>query len=294
MKYLKKSNLIIFSILLIGFPSHVSPFELILPDTGQELCYDWENLMDECPSEGEDFYGQDGNYTINPPDLNDNGDGTVTDNLTGLIWEQKTDDGGSRDKDNAYTWKDALAYCENLILGGHDDWRLPNSKELERLVDLESSSPAIDTSYFPNTNNALYWTSTTCSGCHKMKAFAIDFSDGELYYANKYRNDIYDELYVRCVRTAEATFTTTTTTIPSQPCPVEEIYEYTSDEVQLLRSFREKVLNKTSEGQEIIRLYYQWSPVIVKIMKEDENFKEEVKKIIDRILLIIDLDRTRE
>jgi len=208
------------------------------------------------------------------------------------MWEQKTDDGGSRDKDNTYTCKDALAYCENLILGGHDDWRLPNTKELERVVDLESSSPAIDTTYFPNTNytpyipgedknDGLYWTGTTCSGCHKMKAFAVDFEDGELFYGNKYRNDVYDKNYVRCVRTSET-------------CPIEEIYEDTSDEVRLLRSFRDKVLNKTLEGQEIIRLYYQWSPAIVKIMKEEEKFKEEVKNIVDRILLIIDRDKMRK
>jgi hypothetical protein len=111
----------------------------------------------------------------------DNGNGTVLDNLTGLMWEQKTDDSGSRDKDNTYTWRDALEYCENLILGGYSDWRLPTPKEFERVVDLERSNPAIDTVYFPYTNSGLYWTGTSCSGCHKMKAFAVDFTDGELY-----------------------------------------------------------------------------------------------------------------
>jgi hypothetical protein len=74
----------------------------------------------------------------------DNSDGTVLDSRTGLMWEQKTDDGGVRDKDNTYTWKDALAYCENLTLGGHDDWRLPTIKELSSLVDLSRYNPAID------------------------------------------------------------------------------------------------------------------------------------------------------
>ena len=83
---------------------------LTIPDTGQELCYDWERVMcDEwhldgynqvcdsepyCPSEGEDFYGQDASYTIHPPDLtlmdNATPDGRVMDNVTGLMWEQKT------------------------------------------------------------------------------------------------------------------------------------------------------------------------------------------------------------
>jgi hypothetical protein len=326
-------------------------YDLIIPDTGQNLCYDWERIMcDEwhmegfyqvcdsapyCPSEGEDFYGQDAQYTINPPDLTDNGNGTVTDNLTGLvweqkteeserstfayseavsycetlslgdnddwrvptrrefstilnhgrlspsldvtyfpdytyasanevyywtssvyhddpsqvwklqmsfgiaeaiitlspphkvrcvrgatepaasytdngngtvtdnvtglIWEQKTDDGSSRDKDTTFTWKDALAYCENLILGGFANWRLPNPKELERIVDLSTSNPAADTTYFPNTNNGFYWTGTTCVGCHKFKALAYDFSDGKLYFGVKFKNDVYGENYVRCV-----------------------------------------------------------------------------------------------
>ena len=370
MKNLKQFNLIFLSILLIAFSTPVHSFGFTLPDTGQELCYDWDKIIcDEwhmdgpnqicdsppyCPSEGEDFYGQDAHYIINPPDLTDNGDGTVSDNLTSLIWEQKTegnepdnftyddalaycddltlagnsdwrvstreeystilnyadvspsldtdyfpyflstgtnpayywtsseyfddtsqvwvlrlafglfdkrlktpdiyrvrcvrgdtlpaasytDNGDSTVTDNvaalmweqktagnksdSYNWKDALAYCEELLLGGHDGWRLPNPKELERSVDLETSSPAVDTTYFPNTNNALYWTGTTCSGCHKMKAFAVDCTDGELYYGNKFRDEVYYENYVRCVRTTDAATTTTTasatttTTISSQ------------------------------------------------------------------------------
>jgi hypothetical protein len=318
--------------------------ELIVPDTGQSLCYDWKAIM-TCPSPGQDFYGQDGSYLINPPSLTDNldgtvtdnltvltweqktaaneqytykyseavsycenlnlgghddwrvptrkeystllnlgrvspaldityfpyststevyywtttpyqmdptklwaiqisfgtiekdsydpeeyplkvrcvsgasepvadyfdnGDGTVTDNVTGLMWEQKTDDGGPRDKDNKYTWKDALAYCENLLLGGHNDWRMPTPKELERLVDVGKSSPAIDTTYFPNTSNGLYWTGTTCSGCHKHKAFAMDFTDGRVYFGKKQVNykdtvnpPIYEYWYVRAVRNAD-------------------------------------------------------------------------------------------
>jgi hypothetical protein len=132
----------------------------------------------------------------------DYGNGTVVDNLTGLMWEQKTDDGSSRDKDNTYTWKDGLAYCENLVLSGYSDWRLPNPKELVRLLDLSKSSPAINTAYFPNTNNGWYWTGTTCSGCHKKKAFSVDFTDGTLSAQTKYDGESYYSSYVRCVRNA--------------------------------------------------------------------------------------------
>ena len=77
---------------------------------------------------------------------------------------------------------------------------------------------------------------------------------------------------------------TTTTTDQDQPCPSEKIYGGHSEEIEILRYFRDNVLRQTSEGQELIRLYYQWSPAIVKMMEEDEEFKEGAKEIIDEIL----------
>jgi hypothetical protein len=58
----------------------------------------------------------------------DNGDGTITDQATGLIWMQ-SDSGVGMD------WPQALAYCEGSTTAGHDDWRLPNAKELQSIVD---------------------------------------------------------------------------------------------------------------------------------------------------------------
>jgi hypothetical protein len=57
-----------------------------------------------------------------------NGDGTVTDLDTGLMWQQS-------DSGNTYTWKDGLAYCTSLDLAGYADWRMPNSRELQSLVN---------------------------------------------------------------------------------------------------------------------------------------------------------------
>ena len=82
--------------------------------------------------------------------------------------------------------------------------------------------------------------------------------------------------------TSTGVFPTTTTSAPS--CLSELIYGEHSEETELLRYLRDNVLNKTPEGQEIIRLYYQWSPVIVKAMVEDEEFKSELKEMIDGIL----------
>jgi hypothetical protein len=55
-----------------------------------------------------------------------------------------------------------------------------------------------------------------------------------------------------------------------------------------LRFFRDNVLSQTPEGQELIILYYQWSPLIVKAMEEDESFKEEVKEMIDEVLSLME------
>ena len=97
----------------------------------------------------------------------DNGDGTITDSATGLMW-QMADDGRTRD------WEEALSYAESLELGGHDDWRLPNAKELQSIVDYTKSpqttgTPAIDDLFVltemidpdGEENYGFYWTSTT-------------------------------------------------------------------------------------------------------------------------------------
>ena len=100
-----------------------------------------------------------------------------------------------------------------------------------------------------------------------------------------------------CKSTPETTTTTipvdsTTTTIDIEPidsglCPSEKLYGEDSEEVEVLRYFRDSVLNTTPEGREIIRLYYQWSPAITMAIQNDETFKEKVKKMIDEVLLLI-------
>ena len=71
------------------------------------------------------------------------------------------------------------------------------------------------------------------------------------------------------------------------PCVSEEIYGAHSDETELLRKFRDDVLSKTPAGKEIIDLYYQWSPTIVKAMMGDKKFKTKVKALIDGVLPLI-------
>jgi len=75
--------------------------------------------------------------------------------------------------------------------------------------------------------------------------------------------------------------------VSPDPCPIIQIYDEHSEQTALLRSIRDNVLSQTHEGRELIKLYYQWSPIIVRIMKRDEEFKQEVKDIVDEILPLI-------
>lgn len=109
----------------------------------------------------------------------DNGNGTITDNNTNLIW-QKEDDSVER------FWEPAIIYCEGLSLAGYSDWRLPNIKELESITD-DSTDPAINTTYFPNTKYqtiSLYWSSTSSLSTATF-AWLIDFSKGSTEENNK-------------------------------------------------------------------------------------------------------------
>jgi hypothetical protein len=95
----------------------------------------------------------------------DNGNGTITDLSTGLIWENKTDDRGPGDRDNLYTWEQALAWIASINDSnylGHDDWRLPNINELLSIVDFTVPTyPSISTVFFPKAMPDHYWSSTT-------------------------------------------------------------------------------------------------------------------------------------
>jgi len=95
----------------------------------------------------------------------DNGDGTVTDNLTGLIWLKDANAG-----DGTETWANALSICNSLANGQQGltdgssagDWRLPTRFELESLVDLTQVSPALPSGLpFTYVQSSSYWSSTT-------------------------------------------------------------------------------------------------------------------------------------
>lgn len=76
----------------------------------------------------------------------------------------------------------------------------------------------------------------------------------------------------------------TTTTYSPGFCALSLIYGTDSAQTELLCSIRDNLLSKSHEGRELIKLYYQWSPVIVKAMQVDEDFKEDLKELVDGVL----------
>ena len=173
-----------------------------LPDTGQTKCYNAAGTEITC---GTAPVGQDAEYTSAnsftcDPSFTDNGDGTITDNCTGLMWktcsEGQTYGAGPVCTGDAstFTWVNALSQCEGLNYAGHSDWRLPNAKELLSIVNYQNSDPAINTTYFPATAAYHYWSSTTLVGLPNS-AWRVHFFFG--YMGNYYKSDSY---HVRCVR----------------------------------------------------------------------------------------------
>lgn len=119
--------------------------------------------------------------------FSDNANGTITDTTTELVWQQ-TSDSSTR------TWQQSLDYCNDLSLAGQNDWRLPNIKELESIVDVTAVAPTINIGYFPATNASSYWSSTSY-GDSTGKAWHVGFDYGGIYYRDKEFSH-----YVRCVQ----------------------------------------------------------------------------------------------
>jgi len=104
---------------------------------------------------------------------------SVTDNCTGLMWQKETSDtngnGQLHDGNDALRWCDALAYSENLTFAGHEDWRLPNVRELQSIVDYGRFSWAIDPVF--RALSEPYWSSTSYAAS-PILAWVIFFEDG--------------------------------------------------------------------------------------------------------------------
>ncbi|HOO77492.1 MAG TPA: DUF1566 domain-containing protein [bacterium] len=140
------------------------------------------------------YSGDDGAYQAGRRFFyTDHGDGTVTDNVTGLMWPTDGTGAGCFNGQTA-TWAEALDYCNTLTFAEHNDWRLPNVRELLSLADYGRTTPCLDTGIFINTIVGYHWTSTPDDS--GTSAWSVHFYDGDLHVWNK---TVYG-LYVRPVR----------------------------------------------------------------------------------------------
>ncbi len=195
--------------------------EIKIPDTGQDRCYNDSRAIG-CPGAGGNYFGQDAQYQGHPPAYRDNGDGTVTDLNTGLMWSKSV-------SEHKLVLDEAQREAASMTLGGHNDWRVPNIKELYSLIDFRgytgfsgrrnlynvpsNAIPFINTDYFDflyGSSSERYidaqwlsstrYVSTTMGGIDTL--FGVNFADGRIkgYGYSDPRGRILKSFYVRYVR----------------------------------------------------------------------------------------------
>ncbi|WP_421867134.1 DUF1566 domain-containing protein [Motiliproteus sp.] len=181
-------------------------------DTGQQHCYS-DRRQINCTKLGQHYSGQDAQHLGHQSQYRDNGDGTVTDLVTGLTWMQA--------RGTKMSWDDAMRGAAELRLAGHDDWRVPTIKELYSLIDFNghfnpngSSTPFIDDDSFEfhygdrsrgereidsQDWSATEYVGTTMGGAATV--FGVNFADGRIkgYPKQDPRRGV-KQLYVRYVR----------------------------------------------------------------------------------------------
>jgi hypothetical protein len=177
-------------------PATINGLTYPIVDTAQGVCYDNQNEV-PCESIAATFNGQDAQYIGNQADYRDNGDGTVTDLVTGLMWQQNPGE--------KMTYSEAAAGADDFALAGYDDWRLPTVKELYSLILFDGQdvsvcpgetceiTPFIDTRYFDfvygdtgsgervidsQFASSTLYVSTTMNGAATM--FGVNFADGRI------------------------------------------------------------------------------------------------------------------
>jgi hypothetical protein len=214
-----KAKRIIAAALAAGLASAMTARSVTYPivDTGQVHTYDDRGTI-EFPKAGTPYYGQDAQYSSRKPKYWDNGDGTVSDLVTGLMWQQ--------DPGEKKTYQEAVKGASKCRTGGHKDWRLPTIKELYSLIQLNGTdpdpsrtdttglTPFIDSSVFKfqygreedgdriidsqYASSTLY-VSTTMGGNETL--FGVNFADGRIKGyptgGNGRKEKTYYVLYVR-------------------------------------------------------------------------------------------------
>ncbi len=146
--------------------------------------------------------GDDGTYqkgvafSYQTSDPAGNGEIVTIDNATGLMWASNGSGAGCY-SGGTRTWVQAVDWAEGLTFAGYSDWRLPNRRELESIVDSGRYDPAINPAYFPNTRGGYCWSGSTYAGDAAL-AWLVNFFYGYVFGGSK-----ADAYYVRAVRGGE-------------------------------------------------------------------------------------------
>jgi hypothetical protein len=212
------------SLALVFFGTTAVQAEYTVVDTGQTACFGLDGQM-TCPDETGLYYGQDAQYDGQTPAYTDTGNGTVTDRNTGLEWQETADSNGDGtiDSSDKMSQSDGENYCQDLILAGQEDWRLPNIKALYSLIDFSGedvsgqeagTQPFLDTNYFDfsygdtSAGERLIdaqWATTsnyvsTVMG-NNAAMFGVNFADGRIKGYGP-----TNMFYIQCVRGEEGNF----------------------------------------------------------------------------------------
>ncbi|NRR92410.1 DUF1566 domain-containing protein [Winogradskyella undariae] len=200
-----------------GGATVITELTYAIVDTGVSDSYSNDAII-SSPSIGDAFYGQDATYFGHQPSYTDHGDGTVTDNVTGLMWQQ--------DMGDKMSYADAIALVEDFNLGDYTDWRIPTIKELYSLANFtgrcfgdDAVDMFIDVTYFdqPIGDESIgereidgqTWSITEYVGqimTGNEAVFGYNFVDGRLKGYPKYSPAIgaANTMYFRMVRGNEA------------------------------------------------------------------------------------------
>lgn len=210
---MRKRNNLVYIILLLIQGLSIAEVRYPIVDTGVTTFYDNSHIISE-PDNDDDFWGQDAQFQKNIPSYTDNGNGTITDNVTGLMWVQ--------DMGEKMSYDEALSYAEKFKLSGYDDWRIPTIKELYSLILFTGSVKGqkalkyfIDTDYFNHKLgdtskgereiDAQTWSLTEYVGKTMGRdetVFGVNFVDGRIKGYPKYNPKTKQEnkMYFRLVR----------------------------------------------------------------------------------------------
>jgi hypothetical protein len=201
-----------------------------------------------------------------------NTNGTVSDMTTGLAWQQVPNA-------DTLTWEQALSYADTLSLGGFNDWRVPNIKELQSINDETIINPSINTAFFTVSGPHHYWSSTSLPNQTTI-AWYLDTQFGLTTYAVK-----TSKLYLLCVRGG---YTTTAINLTKRsnylyiyPNPVSNIlsikYAGTIKKISIVNTMGVEVL-KVNGGADAIDMSGLLAGNYVLILQDESG--SSIKKII--------------